>query len=523
MDPLRSAAAPKTRPPEPFDARARSSVRGAIDVVEDGQPSDFARMLTTTSDVTAEVIRFPEVPAAMKPAFDLFVRAGLDRWDALTVVAMGVDAPAARALIQGLIAQPGALASFGPKAVAVSVLARAAVASEASGRMIRSMVDAHAGMFVARPDGYLANALTGAAVERVGDVHSSAGRLEAGPLEVGALYASRSGQLYAVDAKLEVPPGAAIAYERCLDKMMYGHVLDGVEAAIVGTILSVGRFVEDPVRSTAEAIEAFGEIGAIVAATPELLERFLAMPANDQAEIVAMIATQLAIARAAGGAGAKMVRAGGAGLGGGAAGGEVLTWTLQLDFAAAGVGLAGVATAAVAPLAVAPLLAEAGPDSSLPELEEKALASMKRASQKLDKAEAAAKAKALPRIEQARQRLMKRLDELIEDATVSERSRANYQSLRNAMRDHMKPTDLTGALRDVLGIPVKRVGDGKVYSHLGEVEEALDALAGARASLVYEFQTMSRRGTVVPALAQLSDDLLEFKRALEAFLTVTGI
>ncbi len=53
--------------------------------------------------------------------------------------------------------------------------------------------------------------------------------------------------------------------------------------------------------------------------------------------------------------------------------------------------------------------------------------------------------------------------------------RAAADRMNNAVRDHLKPSDLEGAWRDVHGDPVPRPGGG-YYNHLGEVLDARDSL-----------------------------------------------
>ncbi len=49
------------------------------------------------------------------------------------------------------------------------------------------------------------------------------------------------------------------------------------------------------------------------------------------------------------------------------------------------------------------------------------------------------------------------------------------KGLQNTIDDHLKPSDLSGALRDLLGNPVLK-DSGDAYDHIGEVDEAIDGL-----------------------------------------------
>jgi hypothetical protein len=63
----------------------------------------------------------------------------------------------------------------------------------------------------------------------------------------------------------------------------------------------------------------------------------------------------------------------------------------------------------------------------------------------------------------------------------------------NAIRNHLKPSDLIGALRDVLGTPV--VIGGKAYDHAREVKEAIKSLTKLREELegLLRHQNLARK------------------------------
>src|SRR6185436_11133490 len=115
----------------------------------------------------------------------------------------------AKQALQSLFNADTSLAAFGPKAIAISVLARIAAGtseSGASGRDVRAMIDAHKDLRVVRPDGYIVRAISGTPLERAGEVRLDGDRMRAGELEVGRFYASDEGILYAVTGSLEREP-----------------------------------------------------------------------------------------------------------------------------------------------------------------------------------------------------------------------------------------------------------------------------------------------------------------------------
>jgi hypothetical protein len=164
-----------------------------------------------------------------------------------------------------------------------------------------------------------------------------------------------------------------------------------------------------------------------------------------------------------------------------------------------------------------------GAHSSLPALDEESSASMKRVAQKLDKEVVAAKTKALPRIEAARQRVLQGLENLLRpgrEPPLSERSRANLETARNAIRDHMTPEDLSGALRDAVDLPVRRRGSGAEYKHAREVREALESFREARQSLTLEFKREATNGNIQVETSALVDELANLKKQTLDFISV---
>jgi hypothetical protein len=68
-------------------------------------------------------------------------------------------------------------------------------------------------LVVMRPDGYLAIAVTGEPLQRMGRVELREGKLMAGRFEVGAFYKDRGGVFYALDDSLQ-KPGALAGEQR---------------------------------------------------------------------------------------------------------------------------------------------------------------------------------------------------------------------------------------------------------------------------------------------------------------------
>lgn len=196
--------------------------------------------------------------------------------------------------------------------------------------------------------------------------------------------------------------------------------------------------------------------------------------------------------------------------------GPLLVGELQMAGAAPAIATDGLlATPAVA-LGI-DFLAQ-GPDSSLRPLDSVAAASLKRASKVLPPEVAAAKAKALPRIEAFGKRLIERLDAQLASGRYGEQSRANIEALRNGIHDHHSAADLTGALRDNLEMPVRRRGSGEVRKHFKEVTEPFNGINQTIQSLRIEFDRTWNRGAPNSEVALLIDDLVAYHSQVMKFI-----
>ncbi|MEL6341206.1 MAG: hypothetical protein AAFQ65_14970 [Myxococcota bacterium] len=83
-------------------------------------------------------------------------------------------------------------------------------------------------------------------------------------------------------------------------------------------------------------------------------------------------------------------------------------------------------------------------------------------------------------------------------------------SARNALDDHLKPSDLIGAFRDHAGLPIRTSGDGKAHRHDLEVEYGLNSLRGLRDNFNRRLrQIQGPRGRAGDPQARLSKEYLE--------------
>jgi Bacterial toxin 28 len=145
---------------------------------------------------------------------------------------------------------------------------------------------------------------------------------------------------------------------------------------------------------------------------------------------------------------------------------------------------------------------------------------LKRAGKVLSKEAAARAARELGALAVARQELLVRWQILLMDKTLSRETLIALRKTRNAMQDHLQPADLTGALRDKLGIPVRISGSGEAWDHLGEVEAALNSLENLRKQFRYELRRMPRESQAFAHLSRETGAIKETFDRMKSFLEI---
>ena len=90
-----------------------------------------------------------------------------------------------------------------------------------------------------------------------------------------------------------------------------------------------------------------------------------------------------------------------------------------------------------------------------------------------------------------------------------------------ALRDHLEPGDLAGALRDVAGVPVRRPG-GSVYQHNDEVIGVLNSLEDAKEVMTRSLPD-GRSGSWDADAHKVGDAVVALRQMRKAITDVTGI
>ncbi|MCG8418724.1 MAG: polymorphic toxin type 28 domain-containing protein [Proteobacteria bacterium] len=120
----------------------------------------------------------------------------------------------------------------------------------------------------------------------------------------------------------------------------------------------------------------------------------------------------------------------------------------------------------------------------------------------------------------ARRELLVRWQLVLVDEGLSIGVRANLGKARNALQDHLKPDDLAGALRDKLGLPVRKSGSGAEWDHFGEVKDGLRSLEYARSAMLRDLYRLTPGSPQYKMLSAVADEMAETRRRIQSFLEI---
>ncbi len=147
-------------------------------------------------------------------------------------------------------------------------------------------------IIILRPDGYIARAITGEAIQRAGKTEFVNGELRAGGLVAGTFYYSNGGVFYRASDSLG-QAGPPIG-ELGLEHDAVNSALDGAADALVGVAAGLYQLLRHPIDSISALRQLPGAIAQLIENSPEYWELFRAKPLNDQIRDVSKLATTLA-------------------------------------------------------------------------------------------------------------------------------------------------------------------------------------------------------------------------------------
>lgn len=221
----------------------------------------------------------------------LLVAAGLDGTKALPQREALSPREAARVLA-ALVARPVTPGNFPPRLAASHLLREVLEGGEVSREELLRRVERFSHVAVLRPDGYLAWARSGRTQQRVGPVRWNEGSFRAGPFELGCFYSGRGGAFRLLDEGLRDAGGGALA-EVYDDADYLGRSLDGAEEAFVELAAALGQLLTYPTDSLAALRHLPAGLAALVASSPEYLERWRHMTRGEQVKALSKLTTSL--------------------------------------------------------------------------------------------------------------------------------------------------------------------------------------------------------------------------------------
>ncbi len=192
-----------------------------------------------------------------------------------------------------LLNKPVTLGSFPPRMAACHLLREVLEGGEVSREELLRRVERFKNVAVLRPDGYLAWTLNGRTQRRVGPVVWKEEAFRAGSFELGRFYTASGWVFRLVDAQLRPVmdgPGLAEVYD---DADYIGRSLDGAEEAFVELYHSMGQLLSHPWDSIVALQHLPAGVAALIASSPEYLERFRYMTRGEQVRVLSKLTTHL--------------------------------------------------------------------------------------------------------------------------------------------------------------------------------------------------------------------------------------
>jgi hypothetical protein len=218
--------------------------------------------------------------------------AGLDE-DSQHAAGEELEARDAKELWEALARSPASLRNFAPRRTLVFLLREVLSAGEdISYAELLQRTSRFRRLGVMRPDGYLAGALQGQPLQRMGRLELRQGRLMAGSFEVGAFCWDRGGVFYAVDELLH-PLRAASLGELSLEHDWFNAALDGAQDAAEEMVVGLATLVTHPIRSAEGLAQLPSAVAALIASSPEYFARYSVLPLQEQIREAARLSTHL--------------------------------------------------------------------------------------------------------------------------------------------------------------------------------------------------------------------------------------
>jgi hypothetical protein len=223
----------------------------------------------------------------------LLVSAGLDNIGDLPPSGAPLTPDEAARLLAVLLRKPLTLANFPPRMGASHLLREVLERGEVSREELLRRVERFKRVAVLRPDGYLAWVIGGSTQQKVGPVEWADGAFRARGFELGRFYTSQGGAFRLADAQMQrAGPLLAEVYD---DADYLSRSLDGAEEAFFELALAIGKLLTYPSDSIAALQHLPAGLAALIASSPEYLERFRYMTRGEQVKALSKLATTLIV------------------------------------------------------------------------------------------------------------------------------------------------------------------------------------------------------------------------------------
>ena len=226
---------------------------------------------------------------------ELLVLAGLDNVNDLPPRGAPLIPQEAARLLGVLLEKPVTLGSFPPRMAVGHLLREVLEGGDVSREELLRRVERFNTVAVLRPDGYLAWTRNGRTQQKVGAVRWKDEALRAGPFELGRFYTGNGWVFRLADARLrpvmEGPPLAEV-YD---DADYIGRTLDGAEEAYVELYHALGQLLSHPTDSLLALRHLPAGVVALIASSPEYLERFRYMTRGEQVKAVSKLTVSLLV------------------------------------------------------------------------------------------------------------------------------------------------------------------------------------------------------------------------------------
>lgn len=240
------------------------------------------------------VVRTVASGAVQMDAFEyLLALAGLDNLNDLPPRGAALTPEEAFRLLALLLNRPVTLGAF-PQRMAVCHLLREVLEGGAVSREeLLRRVERFKRVAVLRPDGYLAWTLSGRTQQKVSPVEWKDESFRAGSFELGRFYTVSGWVFRHSDAQLGPVmegPGLLEVYD---DADYISRSLDGAQEAFVDLYHAMGQLLSYPWNSLVALQHLPAGVAALLASSPEYLERFRYMTRGEQVKALSKLATNL--------------------------------------------------------------------------------------------------------------------------------------------------------------------------------------------------------------------------------------